>query len=313
MKTYAAYYDNKIRMKSSSGGVFSIFANQFDVVYGVAMTEDCYGAEFVRIGLNENDSLAPLRGSKYLQAKVGDTWKKVLNDLERGNSVLVSGTSCQINGLKLFLGKEYDNLICVDVVCHGVPSPKLWKVYAMEQERQNGKICQVDFRCKEDSWKNFGMKENQNYSSKDNNTFMRMFLRNYCLRPSCYTCRVKQNKVSDLTIGDFWGIERVSPEMDDGKGTSLVIVRTKKGERLFDDIKQKIEYKEVSYEDAVRSNSAEYSSVVRPKERDFFFADLETLPFTDMERKYAADAKTSTRKKILRHVKRVVKKNAWGG
>ena len=126
MKTYATYYNNTIRLTSSSGGVFSLIASEFDVVFGVAMTEDCYGCEFVRI---EGD-IASLRGAKYFQAKVGDTFKEVKQDLLSGKKVLFSGTGCQINGLHMFLGKAYDNLITIDVICHGVPSPKLWREYA---------------------------------------------------------------------------------------------------------------------------------------------------------------------------------------
>ena len=132
MKTYAAYYNNDIRLSSSSGGIFSIIADSFDVIYGVAMSEDCYGAEFVRV---EGD-VAPLRGSKYFQAKVGDTFREVKKDLLDGKRVLFSGTGCQINGLSLFLGKGYENLFLLDIICHGVPSPKLWKEYVEYQEKK---------------------------------------------------------------------------------------------------------------------------------------------------------------------------------
>lgn len=304
MKVYAAYYDNKIRNNSSSGGVFSLFAQQFDVVYGVAMTEDCYGAEFVRI---END-IAPLRGSKYLQAKSGDSFKQVKKDLQEGRNVLFSGTGCQINGLHTFLNKEYDNLFCVDVVCHGTPSPKLWREYAIYQESKHGKLDSVNFRCKDDSWIDFGMKENQMYISKDKDSFMKMFLRNYCLRPSCYECHAKFYKTADITIADFWGIENVAPEMNDGMGTSLVITRTDKGQKLFDKIKSELKCKEVSYEDGVKGNPSEYSSVARPKERDSFFADLENMTFEEMEKKYASDIKVPLMKRIVRKAKRIVKK-----
>ena len=181
MKTYAGIYNNnEIRENSSSGGIFSALADKFDVVYGVAMTNDCYGAEIIRV---EGD-ISPLRGSKYFQAKVGDTFKHVKKDLEEGRKVLFSGTGCQINGLSMFLGKEYPNLFLLDIICHGTPSPKLWRDYVAYQEKQHGKLESVNFRCKDDSWIDFGMKENQLYISKDTDSFMRMFLRNYCLRPA---------------------------------------------------------------------------------------------------------------------------------
>ena len=130
MKTYAAMYNNnEIRENSSSGGIFSALAGKFDVVYGVAMTDDCYGAEMIRV---EGD-ISPLRGSKYFQAKAGDTFKLVKRDLVEGRKVLFSGTGCQINGLFMLLGKEYPNLFLLDIICHGTPSPKLWKKYVLFQ------------------------------------------------------------------------------------------------------------------------------------------------------------------------------------
>lgn len=306
MKTYAAICNKKeVRETSSSGGIFSALADRFEVVYGVAMTEDCYGAEMIRV---EGDIL-PLRGSKYFQAKVGDVFKCVREDLLEEKNVLFSGTGCQINGLKCYLGKEYEGLVCVDVVCHGTPSPKLWREYAEYQENKHGKLTSVNFRCKDDSWTDFGMKENQLYISKDRDSFMRMFLRNYCLRPACYECHAKQYKRADLTIADFWGIESVAPEMNDGRGTSLVITRTEKGQNLFDSIKNEIKWKEVSYEDGVKGNPAEFSSVERPGQRDTFFTDLESLPFEDMEKKYASDIKVSFRRKV----KNIAKKILTGG
>lgn len=316
MKTYAAYYDNEIRLSSSSGGIFSLIASSFDVIYGVAMGKDCYTAEFIRV---EGD-IAPLRGSKYFQAKVGDAFKEVKKDLLDGKKVLFSGTGCQINGLSSFLGKEYPNLFLLDIICHGVPSPKLWREYVEYQEKKYGKLEAVNFRCKDDSWQDFGMKEkvegdskvnaeeNQLYISKDVDSFMRMFLRNHCLRPSCYDCHAKFYKKSDMTIADFWGIESVAPEMNDGKGTSLVITRTDKGQELFEVIKRELTWKEVSYEDAVRGNPSEYSSVARPATRDTFFTDLDTLSFEEMEKKYAADIKVSILRKAKNKTKKSIKK-----
>ena len=310
MKTYAAIYkNNEIRENSSSGGIFSALAEKFDVVYGVAMTDDCYGAETIRV---EGD-ISPLRGSKYFQATVGDAFKQVKKDLEEGREVLFSGTGCQINGLSMFLGREYPNLFLLDIICHGTPSPKLWREYVACQEKQHGKLKSVNFRCKDDSWIDFGMKENQLYISKDTDSFMRMFLRNYCLRPACYECHAKHYKKSDMTIADFWGIENVAPEMNDGRGTSLVITRTEKGQELFESIKNELKWKEVSYEEGVKGNPSEYKSVARPQQRDTFFTDLEKLPFEEMEKKYAADIKVSLPRKIVRKIIRTIKKILRGG
>lgn len=310
MKTYAAIYkDNKIRENSSSGGIFSALADKFDVVYGVAMTKDCYGAEMIRV---EGD-ISPLRGSKYFQAKVGDAFKQVKKDLEEGRRVLFSGTGCQINGLSLFLGKEYSNLFLLDIICHGTPSPKLWREYVSYQEKKHGKLESVNFRCKDDSWIDFGMKENQLYISKDTDFFMRMFLRDYCLRPACYECQAKRYRKADMTIADFWGIQAVAPEMNDGRGTSLVITRTEKGQELFESIKSELKWKEVSYEDGVKSNPSEYKSVARPQQRDTFFEDLDKLSFDEMVKKYAADRKVPFKRRVINKIKRTIKRMFGGG
>ena len=175
------------------------------------------------------------------------------------------------------------------------------------QEKKHGKLEKVNFRCKDDNWVDFGMKENQLYISKDTDSFMRMFLRNYCLRPACYECHAKHYKKSDMTIADFWGIENVAPEMNDGRGTSLVITRTEKGQKLFDSIKSELKWKEVSYEEGVKGNPSEYKSVARPQQRDTFFTDLEKLPFEEIEKKYAADIKVSLPRKVVRKIKRTIK------
>ena len=283
MKTYAAYYNNEIRKNSSSGGLFSVFATKFDIISGVAMTKDCYGAEMIRC----EDDISCLRGSKYIQAKIGNSFKQVKRDLEDGKRVLFTGTGCQVNGLKYFLGSEYKNLTCVDIVCHGTPSPALWKKYAVYQESAYGKLKSINFRCKDDSLYNYGINGQYLYISKNDDPYMQMFLRNYCLRPSCYECYAKSLKLSDITIADFWGIENVAPEMADGKGTSLVIIRTMEGQRLFDEVSGMIKWKEVSYEDGVKNNPCEYKSSNRPIERDAFFRNMNKYSFEKLAKEYA--------------------------
>lgn len=307
LNTYAAYSKNiNIKMASSSGGIFSLLAeeiiNRKGIVYGVSMSQDCKYAEFMRV--DTHSDLAKLRGSKYLQARVGRTYRKVKLDLESELTVLFTGTGCQISGLKNFLGKEYSNLYCVDVICHGVPSPKLWKEYVEYNEKQqNKRLVSINFRCKDDSWIDFGIKRKDEgkkelYISKDKDPYMLMFLRDYCLRLSCYECLAKNDYKSDLTLADFWGIDKVAPELNDGKGTSLVIIRTEKGKKLFKNIKNEIVFKEVSYEDGVRNNKAEYSSADRPEERNYFFDDLNVKSFEEMIIRYGTPTPMSFKRKI---------------
>ena len=310
MNVYACYNkDLETRIASSSGGVFTPIAQRVlaknGVVYGVAMTNDCYGVEYIRV--DDEEGLVLLRGSKYMQARMGNVFKNVIEDLKAGKKVLFTGTACQINGLKKFLRQDYDNLLTVDVICHGAPSPLLWKKYAIFQEEKYGsKLESVNFRCKDDSWADFGMKENEVYISKDTDPFMQMFLRDYCLRSSCYACKAKDNKMSDITMADFWGIEYCALDMSDGKGTSLVIVRTKKGEEIFEDIKEQFCVKEVSYADGVKCNPAEYRSVIKPVEREVFFDDMRAMSFESLSRKYASPIKLSLLQRIKRKIKRII-------
>lgn len=320
-KVYACYNKDKdVRLSSSSGAVFSSLAeyvlNKNGIVYGVAMSEDCYSAKFIAV--TDRSGLIKLRGSKYLQAKVGDTFKKVKVELRAGKLVLFTGTGCQVNGLKNFLGKDYDNLVCMDVICHGAPSPALWRKYAQYQEKKSGgKLKGINFRCKDESWTDFGMKEilenipedsaDKFYTSKDKDPYMQMFLRNYCLRPSCYECVAKKEKMSDLTVADFWGIKETAPEMNDGLGTSLVLIRTKKGQEIFNYISGEMKLKEVAYEAGVKWNPAEYKSCARPSQRDTFFADMHTMSFKELEGKYATPIKYSLKTRAKRGVKKIIK------
>lgn len=325
LNAYAAYSINKFeRHDSSSGGLFSLLAksvlSEGGLVYGVAMSSDCKRAEFARVA-KESD-LRCLRGSKYLQAHVGQTFKSVKDDLDFGKAVLFSGTGCQVNALKQFLcGGKYDanafeekypNLYCVDVICHGAPSPALWKEYVKHIEKQNdAKLVSINFRCKDDSWNDFGMKlinekHKELYISKDKDPYMIMFLRDYCLRPSCYECKAKELKLSDITLADFWGIDNVVPEMNDGKGTSLILVRTNKGKQLFQEITSQLKIKEVSYEEGVVGNPSEYKSVTRPPERNMFFDDMHSLSFEELKGKYGTPKPISIKRKIKSFIKRAL-------
>lgn len=322
IKVYAGYSKNKdIRLKSSSGAIFTSLAeyvlNRCGIVYGVAMADDCYSAQFIAVTVLSD--LSKLRGSKYLQAKVGNTFRKVRENLNSGKMVLFSGTACQVNGLKKFLGKDYDNLICVDVICHGTPSPALWKKYAQFQEKKmGGKLKKINFRCKDKSWIDFGGKEvlkniSKNHDmelfiSKDDDPYMQMFLRDYCLRPSCYECIAKNVKLSDLTIADFWGIENVAPNMNDGFGISLVILRTKNGYKMFNYISKEMNLEEVSYESGVKGNPSEYKSCIRPAQRDTFFRDMHQMNFMELKNKYISSIKYSFIKRTERRMKSIVKK-----
>ena len=331
LSTYAAYSQKeKERLNSSSGGIFSLLANDVladgGAVYGVAMSDDCRRAEF--LGITDEVGLERLRTSKYLQAHVGMTFKQVKQDLDSGMTVLFTGTGCQVNGLIEFLGagkgvsavrEKYPNLYCMDVICHGAPSPALWREYVEYVETQNNaKLVSVNFRCKDNSWTDFGMKEQHKrcendedvykemFINKNQDPYMLMFLRDYCLRPSCYECKAKEIKLADITVSDFWGIQKIDPAMSDGKGTSLVLIRTESGERLFQRIVDKLKIKEVSYEDGVAGNKAEYRSAARPVWRDTFFTDMNKMTFEELKGKYGMPIPVPMKRKIKAGIKKVL-------
>ncbi len=306
LKTYAAYTANEVRDVSSSGGIFSILAKKFDFVYGVAMSEDNYSAEFIRC--NSND-ISRLRGSKYLQAKVGDTYVNVKKDLDDGKRVLFSGTICQVNGLKMFLRKEYENLITIDVICHGVPSPLLWETYLKEYERLNNiKVNNVLFRSKQNGWENYGMMLNNRFYRREDISYFDFFLRDWSLRESCYSCKAKKNKLSDITLGDFWGIQNVRSHMNDDKVISVVIIRNEKGQKIFDEVHNELFLEEVTYEEGIKSNPSEYKSVRRPKERNDFYKDFSKMNLNDLRKKYLKRIKVPFYKKIIFKMRAIVKK-----
>lgn len=289
--------DDEIRRESSSGGAFSAFSQYIldrgGVVFGVELSSDCRHAEFTAV--TDKNELYRLRKSKYMQADTGDSFKQALNYLNEGREVLFTGTPCQINGLKKFLNKDFENLICADIVCHGAPSEKLWNRYVdYMNEKPDGKISSVNFRCKKNGWKQYGIeikKENNStvLEERAKNPYISMFLDDYCLRPSCYDCKAKGNNLSDITMGDFWGIDNVLSEMNDDKGSSLIIVRTAKGRRLLEAIENNALIKETEYEKAVSYNPAEFKSVERPQKRQNFYEDLNNESFERMIKLYATE------------------------
>ncbi len=302
--------DDKIRSISSSGGIFSMIAQHIldngGVVYGVAMSSDCRQAEFVRI--SDIDDLDRLRGSKYLQAEMANTLIQVKMDLDNDKEVLFSGTPCQVNGLKLFLRKDYLKLYTVDIICHGVPSSKLWSRYVdYVEDKKTAKVVNVNFRSKKFGWKDYGLllefENNRDaFSLKSENIYMQLFLRNYTLRPSCYACKSKELRYADISLGDLWGIESILPQLDDKKGTSFVILRSPKGKQLFDCICN-IECMPINYHQAMAHNPAEMTSVDMPSQRINFYVDLEKCTIKEIKKKYLTNSLMQT---IKHHIKKVL-------
>lgn len=300
--------DETIRLESSSGGIFTLVAEQVigngGVVFGVGFDEDF---KVVHSYVKNKEWLGEFRGSKYVQSKIGDTYKQAKDFLKQGREVLFTGTPCQISGLKSYLGRDYDNLFCMDNICHGVPSPKVWEKYVSYREHvASSKTRRIAFRHKDKGWTRysvlFSFHNNTEYlRTRRHDLFMKAFLKDICLRPSCYSCQFKTlHRESDITLADFWGIQRILPDMDDDKGTSLIFVNSAKGQAMFQKIKDKMVYKEVDINQAALYNSAAIKSVEYNPKRESFFKELEKLPFDKLVNKYCTD-------KISVRIKRKIK------
>lgn len=315
LQTFAAKNSNEaVRAASSSGGVFTMLAESViksgGVVFGAAFDQQW---KVVHTCATTIGGLQKFRGSKYLQSQTNNTFKEAEAYLKQGRQVLYSGTPCQVAGLKRYLRKDYDNLLTVDFICHGVPSPGVFRTYLRDEinrhsARQSGgkntvllpciplvaesdglgggdvKIQSVSFRDKRKGWKKFGFalglskasaagEKNSvllSYSPLNKDLFMRGFLRDLYLRPSCYACPAKELKSgSDITLGDFWGIETLLPELDDDRGISAVTANTEKGRALLQELNA--EQTEVAYREVVKRNPALVHSASEPKGRKAFF------------------------------------------
>lgn len=283
------------RMKSSSGGVFILFAKkilaQNGIVFGATFNDE---AEVQHIGVEREDDLEKILGSKYVQSNIDRTYQNVKKNLVKGKKVLFCGTPCQCAGLKEYLRIEYENLYLVDFICHGVPSPSVWKKYlsALETKigKQRNRAVMPSFRDKTDGWIHFSLRipfssttEYRKRFGKD--LYMRTFLKNISLRPSCYQCCFKPStSISDITLGDFWGIQKSYPNMFDDKGTSIVFVNSSKGNSMFREIIEETTSMRVDYEVAVCHNAAVYSSVKEPEMRKVFFDNFENKDIIELMR-----------------------------
>ena len=299
---YAAKNPNElIRLQSSSGGMFTLLAeaviDKGGVVFGARFNKNW---EVVHDYTDNKEGLSVFRGSKYVQSKVGDCYKQVKRFLDMGREVMFTGTPCQIAGLKNYLRKDYENLLAVDVICHGVPSPKIWRIYLDEiLDRKGGKnsvlshpidekmeINAIDFRSKSTGWKkySFALTLSEAKAEGEKNTvllssvftenpFMNAFLCNLSLRPSCYVCPFKAGRsLADITLGDFWGIENLLPDFDDDKGCSVILIYTDNGGKFCSSLFY--DKHRVSYADVLKKNGFMEISVPKHCNRDFFFRQL---------------------------------------
>lgn len=314
IRAYAAIHkDLAIRMDSRSGGFFTAASDEIlrrgGVIYGCVLTENY---EAVHIRAEDARGRDRMRGSKYVQSDMLDMFRSVKADLESGRQTLFSGTSCQVAGLKAFLSREYSNLYCVDIICHGVPSPLVWRNYLKWQEKKYGRCIAVDFRNKRDfGWadhvETLTMEGKNGIRKINSRIFTSMFYGHMILRPSCYKCPYKSmTHPGDITIADFWEIDRVLPGLNDNKGISLVLLNNSHGEELFDHLTGDMEIREVRTEDCFRPSML--APFPAPENRRTFWRDFSSQSFWKVARKYGGDSIKIRLKKYLQlSIKRIRK------
>lgn len=295
--TIAAIHKNmRVRWNSTSGGAYTVLAEamlkQGGYISGAVYNEGFTGVH--NYVTNNPEDLDRLRSSKYLQSNAEGLFKQIKQLLTKGEKVLACGTPCQMAALRSFLRKDYDNLIIVDFICRGVNSPKVYRAYLDSLEKKyNSKVVYVKAKNKELGWRNLTRKvtfaNGQSYYGVHmEDDFRRGYHTNVFCRPSCYDCQFKGfPRIADITIGDFWGIEHIDKNLDNNIGTSMILLNSKKGELFFEDIKDVLEYKEVSFESIFGGNIALTKSIEPAKiDRKQFFEDLDKNDFDYVTEKY---------------------------
>lgn len=311
LNVYAAIYPvEEIRQKSASGGVFTAIAEKVilegGVVFGAVFNE-CWEVVHSYVELTEN--ITKLRGSKYVQSRIGNTYQEVESFLNAGRKVLFSGTSCQVAGLKKFLRKEYDSLVTIDVVCHGVPSPQLWNDYLASLDNI-APIKMVNMKDKSDGWRGYKLTidgEKGILSERaSTNKYMLAFSQNLSLRPSCYQCPAKEGKCcSDITLADYWGVDKLLPKLYDDKGTSFVCINTSKGQAV--QRKLSLIREIANYDASIPYNACIVKSTTEPAFRASFWEQYKEKGIEALDT--LKPSRTNVIKRALRRLGRLIKQN----
>lgn len=296
-EVFAAVSTNgAVRLKSSSGGVFSLIAEKIISEGGIV-----FGAKFddewrvVHSSFETSEELDAFRGSKYVQSNMLSSYLQAQGWLKKGRKVLFVGTPCQIAGLKQFLNREYDNLFSVDLLCHGVPSPKVWDLYLNSVCPNKRDITRINMRDKSTGWSSYSflmeVSGKKTLSEKlDENPFRLGFLKDIYLRPSCYSCKFREfRSKSDLTLGDFWRVGKYcrNAGFADNKGVSLVFVNSENGGELFKSVSNAAIVEKIENYKPADLSLHLFKSVSVPKNRKKFFAELRGDNVLFLIKKYA--------------------------
>ena len=297
-KAYAAVHkDYQVLAKSTSGGAFTAIADavfaQDGIVYGVAMMDNM---QVKHIRTSNKEEFAVLRSSKYLQSDTGNTYQMVEQDLKQGKTVLYSGTPCQIDGLRHFLGKSYEKLYTVDIVCHGVGSQAYFDKYLDFARKRYGNIKTLRFRSKEyvgwscggvvvvvtgssDCLKKIPYRDFDNY-------YYAYFLSGDIYRKSCYSCKyANMKRVGDFSLGDYWGVEKLHLPLNTFNGCSLLVVNSDKATKFLSKI-ETMNIKETRVDEAISQNEQLKHPSRLPDSRKERIKEFELLTGTQIERVY---------------------------
>lgn len=241
--------DQRIRDASSSGGMFPVLAafilSRNGAVYGAGWNERM---EVVHREAGSMEELEAIRKTKYVQSDLSGIYRRIREELKKDRWVLFCGTPCQAQALKLFLRKPYEKLVTADLVCYGVPSPGIWSDYVAHLEHKHqGTMTDFSFRDKRNRdnghTRSYIIDDKEYAGSMYGDGYCQMYFTDFTVRPSCHKCEFcTTDRDSDFTIGDFWGIENVRPDLDDGMGTSMVIVHTERARRIWETVKEELSW-----------------------------------------------------------------------
>lgn len=300
-KIYAGWSnDRNIRFESTSGGIFSELAAHIidhkGFVCGAVYDNDW---KVKHIVTNDFEDIKLLRSSKYIQSRIENCFKTIKDKLVLGHDVMMVGAPCQIAGLYNYLGKKYSNLYTVDFICRGVNSPKAFRLYLdLLEKKYQSKVVYVKFKFKKYGWNRFSTKikfESGKSYIKDKHTdkFMKGYLKYNCfMRNSCYNCQFKGfPRIADITLGDFWGIEKYLENIETYDGVSMIMVNSDTGAELINKIKGKIYIKEMEVENIIKGNPMLVENPIRTDIRDEFLSKLDTHDFQDLVNTYIAKNK----------------------
>ncbi len=313
-QTFCAYSrDEQARQKSSSGGVFTELAHQVlekdGVVVGAAWDK---GGVLRHTAVDSVGALSALRGAKYVQSDASAAWPAIDQALKEKRPVLFCGTPCQTAAVRRAFGSPAE-LLLVDIVCHGVPSPASLRQYLDELSEQQGEqVAAIDFRDKSTGWKGYSVTARLRKGGKVSrpaaaDPYMKLFLADVGLRPSCYQCGIRgKASQSDLTLGDFWGANRLFAGKDDDKGLSLVLVHTEVGRRAWEDLRESVVFWQADFDAAAGYNPCLVRPVVRPQNRGRFFAQLGKKPMETLAQELSPQPSNAQRVKAK--LRRVLKR-----